>query len=169
MTTAFFGELLLRLSPPGRELLMQSHAFEVHVGGAEANVAVGLACLGHAVRMVSAVPDNPPRILAILSKLTGDVDPAEILKLAPGELNNLPGYDGNTTGDTSQLGGYDAVQLGGTYDDAGKKGMVAQKTVVIPAEDAVYVLQLNAFADESEAPILGDATNVIDEQTTITK
>ena len=59
MTTVFFGELLLRLSPAGRELLMQSHAFEVHVGGAEANVAVGLANLGHPVRMVSAVPDNP--------------------------------------------------------------------------------------------------------------
>ncbi len=58
MTILFFGELLLRLSPPGRELLMQSPHFEVNVGGAEANVAVGLACLGHSARMLSAVPDN---------------------------------------------------------------------------------------------------------------
>jgi 2-dehydro-3-deoxygluconokinase len=58
MTTAFFGELMLRLSPPGREILLQSLAFQVNAGGAEANVAVGLACLGHKVRMVSAVPDN---------------------------------------------------------------------------------------------------------------
>ncbi|MCW3837672.1 sugar kinase [Sphingomonas canadensis] len=58
MTTLFFGELLLRLSAPGRQLLLQSPALDVCAGGAEANVAVGLACLGHAVRMASAVPDN---------------------------------------------------------------------------------------------------------------
>ena len=54
-----FGELLLRLTAPGRELLMQSPRFDVHVGGAEANVAVGLAHLGHRCEMVSRVPDNP--------------------------------------------------------------------------------------------------------------
>jgi 2-dehydro-3-deoxygluconokinase len=54
----FFGELLVRLTALGRELLMQSHSFDVHVGGAEANVAVGLANLGHDTAMVSAVPDN---------------------------------------------------------------------------------------------------------------
>lgn len=54
-----FGELLLRLTAPGRELLMQSGRFDVHVGGAEANVAVGLANLGHASAMISAVPDSP--------------------------------------------------------------------------------------------------------------
>lgn len=54
----FFGELLIRLSAPGRELLMQSPEFDVQVGGAEANVAVGLAHLGHETAVVSAVPDN---------------------------------------------------------------------------------------------------------------
>jgi len=54
-----FGELLLRLSAPGRELLMQSPRLDVVVGGAEANVAVGLASLGHATKLVSAVPANP--------------------------------------------------------------------------------------------------------------
>jgi 2-dehydro-3-deoxygluconokinase len=53
-----FGELLLRLTAPGRELLLQSGRLDVHVGGAEANVAVGLARLGHAAAMVSRVPDN---------------------------------------------------------------------------------------------------------------
>jgi len=53
-----FGELLLRLSAPGRELLMQSGCFGVHVGGAEANVAVALARLGHDSAMVSRLPDN---------------------------------------------------------------------------------------------------------------
>jgi 2-dehydro-3-deoxygluconokinase len=53
-----FGELLLRLTAPGRELLLQSGRLDVHVGGAEANVAVGLARLGHEVAMVSRVPCN---------------------------------------------------------------------------------------------------------------
>jgi 2-dehydro-3-deoxygluconokinase len=53
-----FGELLLRLTAPGRELLLQSGRLDVHVGGAEANVAVGLASLGHAAAMISRVPDN---------------------------------------------------------------------------------------------------------------
>lgn len=54
-----FGELLLRLTAPGRELLLQNGRLHVHVGGAEANVAVGLARLGHESVMVSRVPANP--------------------------------------------------------------------------------------------------------------
>lgn len=53
-----FGELLLRLTAPGRELLLQNGRLDVHAGGAEANVAVGLARLGHRTAMVSRVPDN---------------------------------------------------------------------------------------------------------------
>ena len=53
------GEILLRLSPPGKQLLLQSPGFEAHVGGAEANVAVALSKLGHASAMVSALPDIP--------------------------------------------------------------------------------------------------------------
>lgn len=53
------GELLLRLGAPGRELLLQSPRLDVCVGGAEANVAVGLARLGHATAMASRIADNP--------------------------------------------------------------------------------------------------------------
>lgn len=53
-----FGELLLRLSAPGRERMLQSPRLDVHVGGAEANVAVMLARLGHDAAMVSTVADN---------------------------------------------------------------------------------------------------------------
>lgn len=53
-----FGELLLRLGAPGREWLLQSPTLDVHVGGAEANVAVALARFGHAARMVGVVADN---------------------------------------------------------------------------------------------------------------
>ncbi|OYY91013.1 MAG: 2-keto-3-deoxygluconate kinase [Sphingomonas sp. 28-66-16] len=53
-----FGEIMLRLSPPGRELLMQTPKLDVWVAGAEANVATALARLGHDVGFASAVPDN---------------------------------------------------------------------------------------------------------------
>ena len=55
---ACFGELLLRLTAPGRELLLQNGRLGVHFGGAEANVAVGLSRLGHKTAMISRVPDN---------------------------------------------------------------------------------------------------------------
>ena len=54
-----FGELLLRLSPPDRELLMQTPNFTANFGGAEANVAVSLANYGEEVRYVTALPENP--------------------------------------------------------------------------------------------------------------
>ncbi len=54
-----FGEMLIRLSAPGAELLLQSPQLKVCFGGAEANVAVSLARLGHDVGMVSVLPDNP--------------------------------------------------------------------------------------------------------------
>jgi len=53
-----FGEILIRLSAPGRELMLQTPRLETHVGGAEANVAVSLARFGHDTSVVSIVPDN---------------------------------------------------------------------------------------------------------------
>lgn len=51
-----FGEIMLRLSPPGRQLFFQSPGFDAWLAGAEANVATALARLGKRVRMVSAAP-----------------------------------------------------------------------------------------------------------------
>jgi len=53
-----FGELLLRLSAPEGRLLQHAAALDLCVGGAEANVAVSLSCLGHDAAMVSVAPDN---------------------------------------------------------------------------------------------------------------
>lgn len=46
------------MTAPGRELMLQKPHLDVYVAGAEANVGVGLANLGHPVRMVSRLPDN---------------------------------------------------------------------------------------------------------------
>ncbi|MBX7434718.1 LpqN/LpqT family lipoprotein [Mycobacterium sp. Y57] len=115
-----------------------------------------------------AAAQDPPTIIAILSKLTGDVDPAKILEYAPGELQNLPDYEGPDTGQPSNLSGFDAVQLGGFYTRDGASRMIAQKTVVIPAPDGVYVLQLNADGPEAQSYPLMEATSVIDDQAKIT-
>lgn len=53
-----FGELMLRLSPPGRELLLQSPHFRTWFGGSELNVAIGLAHLGMPSAYVTRLPEN---------------------------------------------------------------------------------------------------------------
>jgi len=53
-----FGELMLRLSPPGYQRLLQSPQFEASFGGGEANVAVSLAQLGIQTGFVSRFPEN---------------------------------------------------------------------------------------------------------------
>ncbi len=114
-----------------------------------------------------SMPPPPPTITAILSKLTGDVDGAKILEFAPSELKNLPEYNGGNEGQPGKLGGFDAVQVGGTYVKDGKNLLVAQKTTVIPTDDGVFVLQINAEGSEEQMGPLMDATAAIDDETTI--
>jgi 2-dehydro-3-deoxygluconokinase len=54
-----FGEIMLRLKPPGHERLFQSPVLEATFGGAESNVAASLAQWGHDVAFASVVPANP--------------------------------------------------------------------------------------------------------------
>lgn len=112
--------------------------------------------------------NDPPTIVVLLSELSGDADPTKILEYAPNELKSLPNYQALTTDVDSKLGGFDAIQLAGLYTRDGEQRSIAQKTVVIPVNDAVYVLQINAEAPESNIKALMDATDVIDKQTTIT-
>jgi hypothetical protein len=123
---------------------------------------------GGIVQSQPANPSDPPTVSALFSKLTGNVDAAKILQAAPGEVQNLPGYDGPGDGSAATLGGFQAWQLGGTYQKGGKSRVIAQKTVVIPSQGAIYVLQLNAEGLESDQLPLMDATHTIDDQITIT-
>lgn len=113
-------------------------------------------------------PNDPPTIDVLLSKLTGNVDPAKLLEYAPGELQNLPNYKSTADPNSSELGAFDAVQLAGTYTRDGKERTIAQKTVVIPSRDAIYLLQINVDALPSDAEAVMFATSEIDERTTIT-
>lgn len=53
-----FGELMLRLNPPGHQRIAQAELFEASFAGGEANVAVSLAGFGLTARYVSWVPRN---------------------------------------------------------------------------------------------------------------
>lgn len=54
-----FGEIMLRLSPPGYQLFEQAQAFEAVYGGSEANVAISLARFGIKTDFVTRLPQNP--------------------------------------------------------------------------------------------------------------
>ena len=53
-----FGEVMLRLSPPGVERYAQTDALAMHFGGTEANVAVSLAQFGLQAAHVTRFPDH---------------------------------------------------------------------------------------------------------------
>ncbi|MGB9662144.1 MAG: PfkB family carbohydrate kinase [Moorellaceae bacterium] len=53
-----FGEIMLRLSPPGYSRLVQADSLDVTYGGGEANVAVSIANYGGEAVLVTKVPDN---------------------------------------------------------------------------------------------------------------
>jgi 2-dehydro-3-deoxygluconokinase len=53
-----FGEIMLRLAPPGFMRFSQASQFEVIYGGGESNVAVSLANFGVPTEFVSRIPQN---------------------------------------------------------------------------------------------------------------
>ena len=53
-----FGEIMLRLAPPGKLRLLQATRLDITYGGGEANVAVALAQLGLDAAFVTRLPAN---------------------------------------------------------------------------------------------------------------
>jgi 2-dehydro-3-deoxygluconokinase len=58
MKVITFGEIMMRLAPPGFERFTQARSFDVIYGGGEANVAVSLANYGIDVDYVTRLPAN---------------------------------------------------------------------------------------------------------------
>lgn len=75
---ACFGEVLLRLAAPRGDRLHAVHALRPFVGGAEANVAVALAHLGHPSALITVLPDNPLGALCIGELRRHAVDTAAV-------------------------------------------------------------------------------------------
>lgn len=59
MKAVTFGEIMLRLKTPEYLRIVQAQNFEASYGGAEANVAAGLAMLKEEAALVTKLPDNP--------------------------------------------------------------------------------------------------------------
>jgi 2-dehydro-3-deoxygluconokinase len=57
-TIVAFGEIMLRLSPPGYSRFVQARSFDAIYGGGEANVAATLANFGLPVEYVTRLPPN---------------------------------------------------------------------------------------------------------------
>ncbi|MFN3402462.1 MAG: PfkB family carbohydrate kinase [Cytophagaceae bacterium] len=77
---ASFGEILLRLSTPANERILQANSMEVHYGGSESNVVASLSILGHNTKFISRVPANEIGNAAINSLRTHGVDVSHISK-----------------------------------------------------------------------------------------
>jgi 2-dehydro-3-deoxygluconokinase len=64
-----FGEIMLRLAPPGFERFLQSPSFLASFGGGEANVAVAIAGFGGRSRYVTLLPANHPIVDAFIGEM----------------------------------------------------------------------------------------------------
>jgi 2-dehydro-3-deoxygluconokinase len=69
------GETMIRLAPPNFERFSQATSFDFQVGGAESNIAIGLARLGFHTAWLSRLPKNPlgDRVLTDIAKHGVDV------------------------------------------------------------------------------------------------
>ena len=68
-TTVTFGEIMLRLAPPGFERFLQSPRFEATFGGGEANVAVALAGFGLPAAFVTVLPEKNALADAVIAEM----------------------------------------------------------------------------------------------------
>jgi 2-dehydro-3-deoxygluconokinase len=80
-TTVTFGEIMLRLAPPGFERFLQTPQFVATFGGGEANVAVTLASFGLPAAYVTVLPDKNPIADAAIGELRRmGVDTSKIVR-----------------------------------------------------------------------------------------
>ena len=75
-----FGEIMLRLAPPGFERFLQTPQFAATFGGAEANVAVAVSSLGLPAAFVTVLPENPIADAAIAELRRFGVDTSGIMR-----------------------------------------------------------------------------------------
>ena len=75
-----FGEIMLRLAPPGYERFLQSPQFVATWGGGEANVAVAVAGFGNPARFVTLLPSNPIADSFVAELRRFGVDPSGIVR-----------------------------------------------------------------------------------------
>ncbi len=80
MKVVTFGEIMLRLAPPGYERFVQTSTFGATFGGGEANVAVSLANFGIDARFVTKLPKHEIGNAAVNSLRKFGVDTTAIIR-----------------------------------------------------------------------------------------
>lgn len=75
-----FGEIMLRLSPPGWKRFSQANSFDVVYGGGESNVAVSLANYGVESTFVTRLPENDLGDCALMELRKRGVDTSKIVR-----------------------------------------------------------------------------------------
>jgi 2-dehydro-3-deoxygluconokinase len=75
-----FGEIMLRLTPPGMQRFSQANSFDVVYGGGESNVAVSLANYGLPTELVTRLPDNDLGDCAMMEMRKRNVGTQHILR-----------------------------------------------------------------------------------------
>ena len=78
-----FGEIMMRLNPPGYQRFLQTSVFEATYAGGEANVAVSLSNFGDDAAFVSKVPDHEIGQNAVNALRRYGVDTSMILRGGP--------------------------------------------------------------------------------------
>ena len=79
-TVVTFGEIMLRLSPPGFERFFQSPMLAAIFGGGEANVAASLAHFGLTSRYVTRLPKHAIGEAALRALRAEGIDTAHVLR-----------------------------------------------------------------------------------------
>ncbi|MDU1538279.1 MAG: sugar kinase [Paeniclostridium sordellii] len=75
-----FGEIMLRLTPPNNQKIIQVNSFDATYGGGEANVVASLASFGHQTKFVTKLPNNSLGDKVIRDLRGYNVDTSDILQ-----------------------------------------------------------------------------------------
>ena len=75
-----FGEIMLRLTPPNNQKIIQVNSFDATYGGGEANVVASLASFGHKTKFVTKLPNNSLGDKVIRDLKSYNVDSSDILQ-----------------------------------------------------------------------------------------
>lgn len=121
-----FGEMLVRLTAPQGEMLLQTPQLSARIGGAEANVAICVSRLGGSSAMATVLPDNPLGRAARDELRRHGVDVANVkfgpgrmglYFLTPGAVTRAPEIVYDRTGSAFAATAVDAIDWWGALKD----------------------------------------------------
>jgi hypothetical protein len=103
-----------------------------------------------------------------MSRINGDFEAQQFIELSPSELYNLNGYVPVYDNGAASMDGFATYELGGTFMKDGRHEFIAQKTIVVPSRDGLYVIQINSMGPDSIRDALIDDFTLINTQSRIT-